>query len=502
MASTYTSNTGIEKPGTGEQSGTWGDTVNTNSDILDRALNGALTLGLSGAASSLITQDGTLSPGQFKLVVFNGSPTGTHTVTVEPNNAQKIYFLYNTTGEDVVITQGSGANVTIPAGQANIVSCDGAGSSAAVTDISGNFNTGDASVSSVAVSGGTTGLTTTGGPVTTSGTITIDGTLNVDSGGTGSTTASGARTSLGVAIGTDVLAYDAGLAAIGGLSVTDGNIVVGNGSTWVAESGATARTSLGLAIGTDVLAYDSNLQSFVTAFTLPTSDGTSGQVISTNGSGTLSFSTASGATSINGLSDGYADGTSIGLGTNALENIDDTNSQNVGIGRSALAYVTTELQNTAVGYTAGRFAGGDSNTLVGDNAGYYASNGSGGGSNVGVGYKALYGASGGTGYFNVAVGTRAGISITSGLNNVVIGHDADVSSATANHEITIGNSLHTVVRFPFTVTVSGLPSASTVGAGSRSFVTDATATTFASIVAGSGSNGVPVYSDGTNWRIG
>ena len=50
MSSTYTSNTGIEKPGTGEQSGTWGDTVNTNSDILDRALNGALTLGLSGAA--------------------------------------------------------------------------------------------------------------------------------------------------------------------------------------------------------------------------------------------------------------------------------------------------------------------------------------------------------------------------------------------------------------------------------------------------------------------
>lgn len=53
-----------------------------------------------------------------------------------------------------------------------------------------------------------------------------------------------------------------------------------------------------------------------------------------------------------------------------------------------------------------------------------------------------------------------------------------------------------------TTTVSGLASASTAGAGARAFVTDATATTFASIVAGSGSNGVPVYSDGTNWRIG
>ena len=47
-------------------------------------------------------------------------------------------------------------------------------------------------VTSVDVVGGTTGLTTTGGPVTTSGTITIGGTLNVANGGTGATTAAGA----------------------------------------------------------------------------------------------------------------------------------------------------------------------------------------------------------------------------------------------------------------------------------------------------------------------
>lgn len=52
------------------------------------------------------------------------------------------------------------------------------------------------------------------------------------------------------------------------------------------------------------------------------------------------------------------------------------------------------------------------------------------------------------------------------------------------------------------VTVAGLTPAATAGAGARSFVTDANATTFASIVAGGGANGVPVYSDGTNWRIG
>lgn len=55
------------------------------------------------------------------------------------------------------------------------------------------------------------------------------------------------------------LALEAGLEAIAGLSKTDGNVIVGNGSTWVAESGATARTSLGLAIGTNVQAYDEEL---------------------------------------------------------------------------------------------------------------------------------------------------------------------------------------------------------------------------------------------------
>jgi hypothetical protein len=84
-------------------------------------------------------------------------------------------------------------------------------------------------------------------------------------------------------------ALDADLTAIAALSNADGNFIVGDGSAWVVESGATARTSLGLAIGSDVLAYDSNLQSFVAAFTLPTSDGSSGQALVTNGSGTISF---------------------------------------------------------------------------------------------------------------------------------------------------------------------------------------------------------------------
>lgn len=52
------------------------------------------------------------------------------------------------------------------------------------------------------------------------------------------------------------------------------------------------------------------------------------------------------------------------------------------------------------------------------------------------------------------------------------------------------------------VAVASLPAASTVGAGGRSFVTDATSSTFNALAVGGGSNAVPVFSDGTNWKIG
>jgi len=77
-------------------------------------------------------------------------------------------------------------------------------------------------------------------------TADITGTLPIANGGTGATSASAARTALGLAIGTDVQAYDAQLADIAGLTPTDDNFIVGNGTNFVTESGATARTSLGL----------------------------------------------------------------------------------------------------------------------------------------------------------------------------------------------------------------------------------------------------------------
>ncbi len=57
MASTYTNNTGIEKPGSGEQAGTWGTTTNSNFDIIDQALHGQVSIPISGSRD-LTTSDG------------------------------------------------------------------------------------------------------------------------------------------------------------------------------------------------------------------------------------------------------------------------------------------------------------------------------------------------------------------------------------------------------------------------------------------------------------
>jgi len=139
MPSTYTDSGGIEKIGLGEKAGAWGTTTNNNFDIIDRLINGVGAITLSGTTHTLTTSDGSLSDGMFKVLVLGGSPSGTNTITISPNDADKLYFVKNGTSQTATFTQGSGADVSVAAGEAAIVFADGAGSGAAVTDLSTLF---------------------------------------------------------------------------------------------------------------------------------------------------------------------------------------------------------------------------------------------------------------------------------------------------------------------------------------------------------------------------
>jgi len=135
MPSTYTTNSGIELPANGEQSGNWGTTVNGNMNIIDRLTNGVGVISLSGTTHTLTTADGTPSDGHYNVLVLGGAPSGTNTITIGPNNGQHVYIVKNLSGQDAIFTQGSGSNVTIPNGTSKIIATDGAGSGAAVTDV-------------------------------------------------------------------------------------------------------------------------------------------------------------------------------------------------------------------------------------------------------------------------------------------------------------------------------------------------------------------------------
>jgi len=136
MASTYTANTGIEKITSGEQAGTWGTTTNTNFDIIDDALNGVLSVTVSGN-TTLTSNDGTLSSGHHKVILLIGTPSGAFNLTIDPNDQQKWYFISNSTGQTVTIKQGGGSGTTVALinSTSAIIYADGAGSNANVAKV-------------------------------------------------------------------------------------------------------------------------------------------------------------------------------------------------------------------------------------------------------------------------------------------------------------------------------------------------------------------------------
>ena len=138
---TYTNNLRLKEIATGDESGTWGVTTNTNLDLIADSLGyNAQDCFSSDADAATTVADGSPDPARamYFKVTSGATLTDTRTLTIAPNTVSRVMFIENaTTGsQSIAISQGSGANVTVANGSSKLVYLDGAGATAAVIDIS------------------------------------------------------------------------------------------------------------------------------------------------------------------------------------------------------------------------------------------------------------------------------------------------------------------------------------------------------------------------------
>jgi hypothetical protein len=195
MASSYSTNLRIELIGTGDQSGTWGNTTNTNlGTLIEQAITGYQLVTATVSPSYLQASNGTVDEARNMVVALATTTGAAFSVAIPPR--EKIYVFVNTSAQAATIYAATGLNeiasaggttVTIPAGRSMMVYCDGA---------SGNVK--EAINHVVALTAGSlalsTPLPTASGGTGSSSTqycalgTNVSGTLPVANGGTGQTT--------------------------------------------------------------------------------------------------------------------------------------------------------------------------------------------------------------------------------------------------------------------------------------------------------------------------
>ena len=124
MASTYSTNLGIELIGTGDQSGTWGATTNTNfGTLVEQAIVGYSTQAVtdSGSATVLTIANGASSTGRNYVVELTGALTADRTVTVPAVNKPYVFFNNTSGGFSVIVKVSGQTGVTIKNGRKAIV---------------------------------------------------------------------------------------------------------------------------------------------------------------------------------------------------------------------------------------------------------------------------------------------------------------------------------------------------------------------------------------------
>jgi hypothetical protein len=245
MPSTYTTNLGIEKIATGEQSGTWGNTTNTNLDILDQSIDGIISItlvsaGSSGSPNSLPITDGAVSNGRNKFIEFvdGGDLGATAYVQLTPNDSEKIVHIRNSlsASRSIIVFQGTynaSNDYEILNGEDVLLKFDGAGAGAVVSQVFANL-----ALPSVNIDGGTIDGAVIGGASAAAGSFT---TLSAADGSalTPSITNTGdtntgiffpAADTVGVAVGgTEIWRY--------GSNPTTAKNLIDNGAMTVAQRG-------------------------------------------------------------------------------------------------------------------------------------------------------------------------------------------------------------------------------------------------------------------------
>ena len=134
---TYVNNLRLLEITTGAESGTWGTKTNTNLELIADAFGSGTEAIITNADTHTTTiADGAADEGRAIFLKYTGTLDSACTITIAPNTVNKLWLIENATSgsQNIIISQGSGANITIGNGKVAAVYTDGAGSGAAVLD--------------------------------------------------------------------------------------------------------------------------------------------------------------------------------------------------------------------------------------------------------------------------------------------------------------------------------------------------------------------------------
>ena len=164
MASSYVNNLRLNEMATGDASGTWGTTTNTNLELIGEALGiGTEAITTNADTHTSTVADGASDQARAMYVKYTGTLDSACTITIGPNTLKRIQVIENATSgsQNIIIKQGSGATVTIPNSRVAVVTLDGAGSGAAVLnaftdlDLAGTLSIAGAVAAAAALTVGT-----------------------------------------------------------------------------------------------------------------------------------------------------------------------------------------------------------------------------------------------------------------------------------------------------------------------------------------------------------